>query len=415
MKKIFLLLLLSTTFVFSQVFNLQGVLRLPTGKAATDGNYSFSFLIYDGATSLAPLKKVGTTIDWTETQTVQVQNGLYNVLVGSVTSFSGLPFDKPYYIGISVNSGPELSPRIMLTAAPYALALQGTNNKVPNSGAVTFDKDVWHKSNDLVDRIKFDNNGATRVKSILVVENELEVKSNGGLLDLVGSDHVYLEFFPKGKAAGRKTWIGYGDATTKDLTISSEIVGGNINLTTTGAGTGVVASKVTAETVTANNLMYKVAEVTSANFNSTSLTISGLNSDIHKRYKVFINVYVNNLGIDRWQYFYFNNDATDGRYRGENLIDFYGAGAEEGNGRNVIYTIRNGWYQNGYLSLEFTIQSGPGLPKSVFGQGGFLNINNPVRTQFMGFYDQTTSLNSIHFGGNGCNYGAGTITVYALP
>ena len=415
MKKILILLFLTTTFVFSQVFNLQGVLRLPTGKAATDGNYSFSFLIYDGATSLAPLKKVGTTIDWTETQTVQVQNGLYNVLVGSVTSFSGLPFDKPYYIGISVNSGPELSPRIMLTAAPYALALQGTNNKVPNSGAVTFDKDVWHKSNDLVDRIKFDNNGATRVKSVLVVENELEVKSNGGLLDLVGSDHVYLEFFPKGKAAGRKTWIGYGDATTKDLTISSEIVGGNINLTTSGAGTGVVASKVTAETVTANNLMYKVAEVTSENFNTTSLTISGLNSDIHKRYKVFINVYVNNLGIDRWQYFYFNGDATNGRYKGEAIIDFHGAGAQEGYGGNVIYTLRNGWGQSGYLSLEFTIQTGPGLPKSVFGEGGFLNINNPVATQFMGFYDQTTSLNSITFGGNGCNYGAGTITVYALP
>ena len=165
MKKIFLLLLLSTTFVFSQVFNLQGVLRLPTGKAATDGNYSFSFLIYDGATSLAPLKKVGTTIDWTETQTVQVQNGLYNVLVGSVTSFSGLPFDKPYYIGISVNSGPELSPRIMLTAAPYALSLQGTKNKVPNSGAMQFDDDVWHKSGEGKDRIKFTANGETIIKS----------------------------------------------------------------------------------------------------------------------------------------------------------------------------------------------------------------------------------------------------------
>ena len=168
MKKIFLLLLLSTTFVFSQltsVFNLQGVLRLPTGKAAVDGNYSFSFLIYDGATSIVPLKITGATTDWTETQTVQVQNGLYNVLVGSVTSFSGLPFDKPYYIGISVNNGSELMPRIRLTAAPYALSLQGTNNKVPNSGAMQFDVDVWHKTSDGKERIKFDNNSVTQIKS----------------------------------------------------------------------------------------------------------------------------------------------------------------------------------------------------------------------------------------------------------
>ena len=406
MKKILILLFLTTTIVFSQltsVFNLQGVLRLPTGKAAADKSYNFTFKMYTVAEGGEPLS-------WVETQSIEVKNGIYNTLIGSRTPFSGLAFDRLYYIGISVDGGSEMVPRVQLTAAPYALSLQGTNNKVPNSGAVTLDTISYHKSIDGVDRIKFDKNGATRVKSILVVENELEVKSNGGLLDLVGSDHVYLEFFPKGKAAGRKTWIGYGGSTTKDLTISSEIEGGNINLATTGAGTGVVASK-----VTAGNLMYKVAEVTSENFNTTSLTISGLNSDIHKRYKVFINVYVNNFGADRWNYFYFNGDATNGRYKGEAIIDFHGSGLDAAYAGNVIYTVRNGWGQDGYLSLEFTIQTGPGLPKSVFGEGGFLNVHNPVATQFMGFYNQTTSLNSITFGGNGCNYGAGTITVYALP
>ena len=163
MKKIFLLLLLSTTFVFSQhVFNLQGVLRLPTGKAAVDGNYEFKFLIYDQQTG-------GTALNgWVETQTVVVQNGLYNILVGNKTSFTGLAFDKIYYIGMSVGAGDEMLPRIRLTGAPYALALLGTNNKVPNSGAMQFDTEIWHKSADTPtpkDRIKFVNNGETIINS----------------------------------------------------------------------------------------------------------------------------------------------------------------------------------------------------------------------------------------------------------
>ena len=414
MKKIFLLLLLSTTFVFSQVFNLQGVLRLPTGKAATDGNYSFKFLIYD-------LPKGGIELaNWNETQTIEVRNGIYNVLIGSKTPFAGLAFDRSYYIGISVNGGEEMAPRIQLTAAPYALSLQGTNNKVPNSGAVTFDKDVWHKSNDLVDRIKFDNNGATRVKSILVIENELEVNKNAGGLDLVGSDHVYLEFFPKGKAAGRKTWIGYGDATTKDLTISSEIVGGNINLTTTGAGTGVVASKVTAETVTANNLMYKVAEVRSDNFNANNIVISGLNGNLHNKYKVYFDLYIDAGGTDViWNYIQFNGDGGSGRYLGENAEKFYGAGwHHDGNSAGTsIYMLRNGWGHTGYYAGEFTVFAVAGRPRSVYGEAAFLSFSNPAISIFSGVWKESDqNLISIKIGNiYNKNYGKGVITVYALP
>ena len=163
MKKIILLTFLFSTFLFSQAtFNLQGVLRLPTGKPVVDGNYSFSFKIYDvieGGANLA---------SWNEVQNIEVKNGLYNVLIGNRTPFAQLPFDRTYFIGISVNGGGELSPRVQLTAAPYALSLQGTNNRVPNSGAMQFDTEVWHKSADTPtpkDRIKFVNNGETKINS----------------------------------------------------------------------------------------------------------------------------------------------------------------------------------------------------------------------------------------------------------
>ena len=161
MKKILILLFLTTTIVFSQltsVFNLQGVLRLPTGKAAADKSYNFTFKMYTVAEGGEPLS-------WVETQSIEVKNGIYNTLIGSRTPFSGLAFDRLYYIGISVDGGSEMVPRVQLTAAPYALSLQGTNNKVPNSGAMQFDNDVWHKSGEGKDRIKFTANGETIIKS----------------------------------------------------------------------------------------------------------------------------------------------------------------------------------------------------------------------------------------------------------
>ena len=410
MKKILILLFLTTTIVFSQltsVFNLQGVLRLPTGKAAADKSYNFTFKMYTVAEGGEPLS-------WVETQSIEVKNGIYNTLIGSRTPFSGLAFDRLYYIGISVDGGSEMVPRVQLTAAPYALSLQGTNNKVPNSGAVTLDTISYHKSIDGVDRIKFDKNGATRVKSILVVENELEVKSNGGLLDLVGSDHVYLEFFPKGKAAGRKTWIGYGSATTNDLTISSEIAGGNINLTTSGAGTGVVASN-----VTANNLMYKVAEVRSDNFNANNIVISGLNGNLHKKYKVYFDLYIDAGGTDYiWNYIQFNGDGGSGRYLGENAEKFYGGGWDHNGGDGThIKMLRNGWGQSGYFAGEFTVFADNGRARSVYGEAAFLSFTNPSISIFSGVWmESVQNLISIKIGNTqNKNYGKGVITVYALP
>jgi hypothetical protein len=47
-------------------------------------------------------------------------------------------FDQLYYLGVTVGST-ELTPRILLTSAPYALALIGQTNKFPSSGIVVAD------------------------------------------------------------------------------------------------------------------------------------------------------------------------------------------------------------------------------------------------------------------------------------
>lgn len=101
-------------FTFAQIpqtMSYQGVL---TGA---DGLYSLTFKLYDVPAN-------GDSL-WQETQNVQVTSGLFNVILGSVSPLN-LPFDKQYWLGITVGGGLELTPRITLTASPYSLNSHST-------------------------------------------------------------------------------------------------------------------------------------------------------------------------------------------------------------------------------------------------------------------------------------------------
>ena len=58
----------------------------------------------------------------------------------------------------------------------------------------------------------------------------LHIKGNASILDLEGSDHCYIRWYPDGVAAGRKGYFGYPDATVNDITLSNEISTGDIIL-----------------------------------------------------------------------------------------------------------------------------------------------------------------------------------------
>jgi hypothetical protein len=128
-------LLIMVTFSFSwasipQLMSYQGVLTDGAGTAVPDGNYNITFKIYD--------TQAGGTVLWTETQNVPVSGGIFNVTLGAVTPLN-LPFDRTYWLGISIEGGQELSPRRALTASPYSLNSQGvmgSANVFPSSGNV---------------------------------------------------------------------------------------------------------------------------------------------------------------------------------------------------------------------------------------------------------------------------------------
>ncbi|KXK56454.1 MAG: hypothetical protein UZ07_CHB004001435 [Chlorobi bacterium OLB7] len=103
----------------------QGLLTNSNGTPFPDGSVTMTFNIYEGATAI-----------WSETQSVQISKGLFNVTLGQSTSLSSLKFDKPYQLGVTIG-GSELT-RTPLVSAPYALSAASALT-VPN-GAITTDK-----------------------------------------------------------------------------------------------------------------------------------------------------------------------------------------------------------------------------------------------------------------------------------
>lgn len=95
--------------------NFQGKLANPDGTNVTDGTYSIVFSIYTVSSG-------GSNV-WTETQgSVAVAGGIFQVSLGSVTALPGsVDFNSSaLYLGVKVGSDAEMTPRIQLTAAPYA-------------------------------------------------------------------------------------------------------------------------------------------------------------------------------------------------------------------------------------------------------------------------------------------------------
>jgi predicted nucleic acid-binding Zn ribbon protein len=141
----------TATAATSNYLNFQSRLLTSGGAVVADGNYNIEFKITndissaDGGTGACS----GSCL-WRETrqnsnsQGVRVVNGYLSVNLGSVTSFPAINWDQQLYLtmniaGTSVGASPtydgEMSPRITLTALPYAFRA-GTLAKTDGSGNV---------------------------------------------------------------------------------------------------------------------------------------------------------------------------------------------------------------------------------------------------------------------------------------
>ena len=131
-------LLLLACGAFAQVpmlLNYQGQLSDPSGNPK-NGTFTMQFAVYDAESGGNQLPSGGP---WSETQSVTVNNGVFNVLLGSVTAlpgalFAGGPSDSAgplRFLQVTVNSE-TLTPRRRIVSAAYAVS-GGTC--VPNPSA----------------------------------------------------------------------------------------------------------------------------------------------------------------------------------------------------------------------------------------------------------------------------------------
>lgn len=248
LQSIFTLLcvgLVSVTHSQTSNLSIQGVLRKANGTAVENGQYTITFKLYLAATSGDPL--------WTETiEDVDVEGGIYSIILGAGDTPLDASFDRPYYLGVAIEGGTELIPRARLTSSPYALSLIGDDNVFPNTGNVGvgdenpqskltvardgntlgLDVDSTGSNNaqiiSKVEGLEFSTSGDAYsfegdiTKALLIKKDgkvgvgisepktALHVKSNAEILRLEGDDHAYLSFHTNG-GASPVGHVGYND------------------------------------------------------------------------------------------------------------------------------------------------------------------------------------------------------------
>ncbi len=216
---------LSVSAQTSVQFPYQGQLTDNSG-APLSGSYDLNFAIYDVATGGTPL--------WNESHSaVSVVNGLFTVQLGSTVTLTSSLFDGgSRYLGVTVGSDSELSPRTRLGAAPYASRAASVDGFSPGS------------SNTITGQ-----NGFVAGDSNTVLTDFSTIAGGiGNLVDLTNiadstfdttglfNAPVFGSFDPSGNSAGRDIALypcNYPPSTTPVF------IGGGFGNTAIGNGSGI--------------------------------------------------------------------------------------------------------------------------------------------------------------------------------
>ncbi|GAM11327.1 hypothetical protein OR1_03640 [Geobacter sp. OR-1] len=115
-----------------QKINYQGTLNNKSGGPA-NGSFNMTFRIYSTATGTNPIW--AETWSTTNSSPVVVSDGVFNVMLGSITPLSNdfFALHPKTYLGISVANDSEFLPRQMLASVGYAFA---AGNGIPKGGII---------------------------------------------------------------------------------------------------------------------------------------------------------------------------------------------------------------------------------------------------------------------------------------
>ncbi len=107
------LFIISLAGALPHEMNYQGYLT-DSNEIPLDGDYLMSFALYD-------VQEGGSSV-WAESQTVNIENGIYNVILGQPSNeLAPALFQTDLYLGVAVGLDPEMEPRLKLTTTPFSM------------------------------------------------------------------------------------------------------------------------------------------------------------------------------------------------------------------------------------------------------------------------------------------------------
>ncbi|MEN8252281.1 MAG: hypothetical protein ABFQ53_01750, partial [Patescibacteria group bacterium] len=100
-----------------------GKLTDTSNVAVADGDYSFKISIYSVASGGTPIWTARGTTGTPTAKTVAVQNGVFTTTLGDSgdNSLDNITFDSNYYLGVTIGSNSEMTPRRKITPTGFAL------------------------------------------------------------------------------------------------------------------------------------------------------------------------------------------------------------------------------------------------------------------------------------------------------
>src|SRR5580692_3061130 len=107
----------------------QGQLLDSSGNPVA-GSISITFALYASPTGGTP-----ATALWSEAQSITLDDGFFSAILAQSTAFPPNLFTgAPLYLGVTVGTDPEMTPRQAIYSVPYAMVAGNVNGDItPNS------------------------------------------------------------------------------------------------------------------------------------------------------------------------------------------------------------------------------------------------------------------------------------------